>query len=199
MIIEQIPVGAMDVFCYLLGCERQRKAMYIDPAGDTDLLLERLKVHNLTLEYIVNTHGHPDHTCGNADLRKATGAKIAIHERDASMASNVDVKLRDGDRIQIGSLNVGVLHTPGHTRGGICLYVGGHLFTGDTLFVGAVGRTDLRGGDFGSLLMSIKDKLLPLPPETVVWPGHDYGDRPSSTLAHECDTNPYISDFILQA
>jgi len=198
MIIEQILVGHMDVFCYLLGCEREKKAMYIDPAGDTDRLLERLKAHNLTLEYIVNTHGHPDHTCGNADLQKATGAKIAIHERDASMAPHVDVKLHDGDRLQIGSLNMEVIHTPGHTPGAVCLFIGGHLFTGDTLFVGAVGRTDLRGGDFGSLLMSIKDKLLPLPPDTVVWPGHDYGDRPSSTLAHECETNPYISDFILQ-
>ena len=198
MIIEQIRVGHMDVFCYLLACERDRKAMYIDPAGNRDLLLERLKARDLTLDYIVNTHGHPDHTCGNADLQQATGAKIAIHERDASMAPHADVALRDGDRLQVGSLSVQAIHTPGHTPGGVCLYIEGNLFTGDTLFVGAVGRTDLRGGDFGSLLMSIKDKLLSLPPDTVVWPGHDYGDRPKSTLARECKTNPYISDYILQ-
>lgn len=103
--------------------------------------------------------------------------------------------MTDGDVIRIGKTGLKVIHTPGHTPGAICLYGEGNLFTGDTLFVGAVGRTDMKGGSFETLLDSLK-KLLTLPPETRVWPGHDYGDAPVSTLARERETNPYITGFL---
>ena len=107
-----------------------------------------------------------------------------------------ELVVRDGDVISFGRTGLKVIHTPGHTRGSMCLYGEGNLFTGDTLFVGAVGRTDLKGGSLDVLLESLK-KLIELPPETVVWPGHDYGDTPTSTIAREKKTNPYITDFIL--
>ncbi len=197
MIIEQLIVGSMDVFCYLIGCEQTRKALYVDPAGNTQRLLNLLQEHDLTLEYIVNTHGHGDHTCGNWPLQQATGAKVVLHRADAFMAPGADLLVDDGDELVLGSLKIRVIHTPGHTPGAICLYVDGNLFTGDTIFVDAVGRTDLPGGDFGTLLQSIRTKVLPLPPETVIWPGHDYGDEPQTTLARQCRTNPYITDFLL--
>jgi len=197
MFVEQILVGPMENFSYLVLCEETRKAMVIDPAGEPRRLLGRLKELEGSLNYIVNTHGHYDHTAACVQLKRASGARVVAHELDAAEVPEVDLTVRDGDIIPLGTVQVHVLHTPGHSPGGICLFAEGHLFTGDTLFVGAVGRTDLQDGDFGTLLRSIKEKLLPLPPETVVWPGHDYGDRPSSTLARECRTNPFITDFIL--
>ena len=110
---------------------------------------------------------------------------------------SADVLLEDGDIISFGDKGLTVLHTPGHSPGGICLYVEDNLFTGDTLFVGAVGRTDLPGGSMETLLRSIKDRILPLPDETIVWPGHDYGGSPTSTIALEKRHNPYITDFQL--
>jgi hydroxyacylglutathione hydrolase len=187
----------MDVFCYLVACEETRQALYVDPAGDTNRLLNLLQERGLQLRYIVNTHGHGDHTCGNAPLQRATGAKVFLHRADAHMAPKADVLVNDGDDLVLGSLRIRVIHTPGHTPGAICLYAEGNLFTGDTIFVDAVGRTDLPGGDFGTLLQSIRAKVLPLPPETVIWPGHDYGDEPKTTLARQCRTNPYITDFLL--
>jgi glyoxylase-like metal-dependent hydrolase (beta-lactamase superfamily II) len=214
MIIEQIAVGQMAVFCYLVGCEESRLAAAIDPAGDTERILALLKEKDLQLAYIINTHGHADHTCGNQALVARTGAKTVMHAVDDDFftsaagrrlseafglcsAAAADIRVNDGDRLPLGRLSLEFIHTPGHTPGAVCVRVGNNLFTGDTLFVGAVGRTDLPGGSFEELLRSIAEKLLPLPPDTVVWPGHDYGDRPSSTLAEEMETNPYITDFIL--
>jgi glyoxylase-like metal-dependent hydrolase (beta-lactamase superfamily II) len=214
MIIEQIAVGQMAVFCYLVGCEETRQAAAIDPAGDTERILARLKEKNLQLAYIVNTHGHADHTCGNQALAARTAAKTVIHAVDDDFftsaegrrlseafglcsAAGADIRVTDGDQLPLGRLTLEFIHTPGHTPGAMCVRVGNNLFTGDTLFVGAVGRTDLPGGSLEELLKSIEEKLLPLPPETVVWPGHDYGDRPTSTLAEEMETNPYITDLIL--
>ncbi len=109
----------------------------------------------------------------------------------------VDIKLKDGDVLQVGMLNIDVIHTPGHTPGSVCYLVEGNLFTGDTLFVGAAGRTDLIGGSLNTLIESIEEKLIVLPKQTVVWPGHDYGESPSSTIGREMEENPYITDFIL--
>jgi glyoxylase-like metal-dependent hydrolase (beta-lactamase superfamily II) len=214
MLIEQIPVGEMAVFCYLVGCEETGQAAAIDPAGDTERILALLEEKGLQLKYIVTTHGHADHTCGNLALAARTGAKTVMHALDDDFftsavgrrlseafglrsAPPADIRVTDGDRLALGALSLEFIHTPGHTPGGMCVRVGNNLFTGDTLFVGAVGRTDLPGGSLEELLRSIKEKLLPLPGETVIWPGHDYGDRPSSTLAEEMETNPYITDFIL--
>ncbi len=212
MIIEQIKVGFMDVFCYILGCEATHKALLIDPAGNEEKIVDRADSLGLTIEAIVNTHGHPDHTCGNTRIVELTGAKIYMHVRDdqffntpegQSMGRQMgfapsppaDVVVNDGDTIAVGEETLTVLHTPGHTPGGICLYTGNNLFTGDTLFVGAVGRTDFPGGSMEVMLRSIKDKILSLPDDTIIWPGHDYGGSPSSTVAQEKQHNPYVTGF----
>ncbi len=212
MIIKQLKVGFMEVFCYILGCENGHKALVIDPAGDEERIMDTAHNLGLTIESIVNTHGHPDHTCGNRKIREFTGAKICMHSRDdrlfnspegQSMARQMgfdlsppaDLLLEDGDTVRFGQSSVTVIHTPGHTPGGICLLSDNNLFTGDTLFVGAVGRTDLPGGSLETLLRSIKEKILVLPDDTIIWPGHDYGGRPTSTISLEKKHNIYITDF----
>jgi len=212
MIVEQMRIGPMAVFSYIVGCEQDREGLIIDPAGSENKIVSRAEELGLVILYVVNTHGHADHTCGNRAVLAKTGAQLIVHQDDSdeiarglnrafSMAmgklpSPAPHRLvSDGDVVPIGKTGLRVIHTPGHTPGSICLYGEGHLFTGDTLFVGAVGRTDLKGGSFETLLDSLK-KLLTLPPDTRVWPGHDYGDAPVSTLARERETNPYITDFL---
>jgi hydroxyacylglutathione hydrolase len=184
MIVRQLEVGFMDNFSYLVGCETSRQAMVIDPAGDAQEIVALAKSLGLTIVLIVNTHGHGDHTAGNAGLKALTGAQIVIHELDADGYPSADRLLSEETSLQLGDISFDVLHTPGHTPGGICLYAEGHLFTGDTLFVGDSGRTDLKGGHRPTLGASIR-RLMRLPEETIVWPGHDYGPTPSSTLGWE--------------
>ncbi len=184
MIIRQLEVGMMDNFCYLVGCETSRQAAVIDPGADVAVILAAAAEEGLTIVSIVNTHAHGDHTAGNAQLQAQTGARISIHADDVEGYPAADTLLSDEDRIQVGSISLRVIHTPGHTPGGICLYADGNLFTGDTLFVGDSGRTDLPGGDRPNLGASIR-RLMELPDDTVVWPGHDYGPTPSSTLGWE--------------
>ena len=212
MKIIQTAVGHMAVFAYLVYDEDTGDGILIDPAGDESRLLELLKEKKVKLRYIVNTHGHPDHTCGNGRLRDATGAEIVMHALDDEFfqrpelkgwarmlgldsAPPADVKVEDGDKLTFGSIDMKFIHTPGHTPGGCCILIDGNLFTGDTLFVGAVGRTDFPGCSFDGLMSSLKKLIWSLPPETVVWPGHDYGDSPQSTLRHEAETNPYILEY----
>ncbi len=212
MKIIQTTVGMMDVFCYLVYDEDTREGVLIDPAGDEKRLLELLEKEKVTLRYIVNTHGHADHTCGNNHIRKATGARVVMHALDDEfyqrpenkafarmmgfeMHEPADLAVQDGDELSVGTLTLKFIHTPGHTPGACCILVDGNLFTGDTLFVGAAGRTDLPGGSMDQLLNSIHKKILALPPDTIIWPGHDYGDRPHSTVAYEKETNPYATDF----
>ncbi len=212
MIIKQMIVGHMEVCCYMVGCPQTRKAVLIDPAGNEDKVVAAARSLELEVQYIVNTHGHPDHTCGNRRIKELTGAKIVMHELDDDFFRDsnfgmfqqmgfeptppADIRVKDGDTIAVGNVSLRVIHTPGHTPGAICLYGEGNLFTGDTLFVGAVGRTDLPGGSLETLLKSIKERILPLPEETIVWPGHNYGVSPTSTLREEKETNPYITDFV---
>jgi len=188
MIIKQIAIGYMDNFSYLIGCENTRQALVIDPGSDVDQIVSIARKENLEIVTIVNTHGHGDHTAGNAALKERTGARVVIHELDGDRYPAVDVLLSDGETLQLGDLTVDVIHTPGHTPGGICLHARGNLFTGDTLFVGDSGRTDLAGGDRPSMGKSIC-RLMELPDDTVVWPGHDYGPTPSSTLGWEKRNN----------
>jgi glyoxylase-like metal-dependent hydrolase (beta-lactamase superfamily II) len=198
----------MATFCYVVGDESSRTCTLIDPASDTRRILGTADSEGWRITHVINTHCHADHTAGNAAIKEQTQAKILIHELDArglkKRTSKVfsrmlggkgspqpDILLRDGDRIDIGETVLTVLHTPGHSMGSICLYTEGHVFTGDTLFVGGVGRTDLAGGSSQLLLRSIKEKIYTLPGNTTVWPGHDYGQHPSSTVARERETNPF--------
>jgi len=199
----------MAVFCYLIGDENTKTCALIDPAFETDHILSEAQQQQYRITHIINTHGHSDHTAGNEALKAATGAKLLIHKLDADRLGKVlhktfsrilggkgsprpDVLLRDDDLIRIGETHLKVLHTPGHTPGSICLYTNGHLFTGDTLFVGAVGRIDLPGGSRLQLRMSFREKIFTLPGGTIVWPGHDYGPSSSSTIEHEQHSNPFI-------
>lgn len=208
MEIKQIRLAKMATFCYLIGDRASRTCALIDPAFDTDRILEKTRENNLRVTHIINTHAHSDHTAGNEAIKSATGAKIFIHKLDAERlqaflnktfsrvlggkgSPKPDVLLKDNDVVKIGESRLKVLHTPGHTPGGICLYTQGHVFTGDTLFVGAVGRTDLPGGSMKTLLASIQKKIYTLPADTIVWPGHDYGPFPSSTVGQEKDNNPF--------
>jgi Zn-dependent hydrolases, including glyoxylases len=209
MFVKQIQVGQMAVFAYLVGDHITGDALVIDPAGDTKEIIAEAKKNNLRINYIVNTHGHVDHIGGNAEMQKATGAKIVVHEDDAIMLTSTpammlrmfgakpsppaDILVKDGDIISVGNVNLKVIHTPGHSPGGISLYSPGYVFTGDTLFVEAVGRTDLPGGSWQTMYKAIKEKLFCLPEDTRVMPGHNYGRTPTSTIGHEKKYNPSVS------
>jgi glyoxylase-like metal-dependent hydrolase (beta-lactamase superfamily II) len=208
MIIKQIIVGSMAVCCYIAACEKTKKAAIVDPGGDEDKILAEVEKMGVGVEYIIATHGHPDHVCGIRKIQEATGAKIVMHAADALFFGKpevrdyfsmlglepsppADIEVEEGDLITIGEENFKVLHTPGHTPGGICLYNPPDLITGDTLFVGGLGRTDFPGGSDQELLTAIRTKLLVLPPETKVWPGHGYGGR-QSTIGEEKRSNPFL-------
>ena len=208
MIIKQIIVGSMAVCCYIVACEETGKAAVVDPGGDEKKILAEIKNKGYVVDYIIATHGHPDHVCGNRTIQEATGAKIVMHRLDSLFFNKpevlkyfsmlgleasppIDREVEEGDVIIIGATSLKVLHTPGHTPGGMCLYNAPDLITGDTLFVGGLGRTDFPGGSHEELLTSIRTKLLVLPPETVVWPGHGYGGN-RSTIGAEKQSNPYF-------
>jgi glyoxylase-like metal-dependent hydrolase (beta-lactamase superfamily II) len=186
MLIHTFKDGSMDNFSYLVVDEAARRCVLIDPTGDTKPMLETIRRDRLELVLVLNTHGHADHTSGNRAVVAATGAKVAAHPR---CPVPKDLGLEHGATLEVGALRIEVIHTPGHTPDGVCLLVGGRLFTGDTLFVGECGRTDIPGGDAGALYDSLFGQLLALPDETEVYPGHDYGPRPSSTIGEERRTN----------
>ena len=208
MFLKQFEVGNFAVFAYLLGEDGGGPGLVIDPAGDADQIISVADQHRITIQYILNTHAHVDHVTGNEEMKQKTQAQIIIHEKDAPALTRIPVSMlsmfggrpsppadrivKDGDLIQVGSLALQVLHTPGHSPGAICVHVDGKVFTGDTLFVGGVGRTDLPGGSWPVMLRSIQTKLLTLPDETVVLPGHNYGATPTSTIKNERISNPFL-------
>lgn len=194
MIIRQLDVGHMDNFCYLVGCEKTRKAVVIDPGAEVDRIVSEAHKDGLVIQYIVNTHGHGDHTAGSARLKALTGANIIIHTLEAAAVPQADILLSGDQELKVGEITFKVFHTPGHTPGGICLYAEGNLFTGDTLFVGDSGRTDLTGGHRPTLAASIR-RLMTLPDDTVVWPGHDYGPTSSSTIGWEKRHNVNAKEY----
>ena len=194
MIIKQLDIGYMDNFCYIVGCEKTRKALVIDPGHDVDQIVSAAEKQGLEIETIVNTHAHGDHTAGNAELKSLTGAKIIIHALDAAGYPTADILLKDEKTLQLGGITFDVIHTPGHTPGGICLHTQGNLFTGDTLFVGDSGRTDLPGGDRPTLGKSIR-RLMQLPDDTIIWPGHNYGPTPTSTIGWEKRNNVNAKEY----
>jgi hydroxyacylglutathione hydrolase len=175
-----------DNFSYIIADDTTREAAVVDSSYNAGEITRILQAENLKLKYIINTHGHSDHTAGNQELRSMSSAKIVAHKLSRI---NADMKVNDGDVIRIGSITVKVIYTPGHTPDGICLLVDGKLLTGDTLFVGECGRTDLPGGNSKSMYDSLFHKLLKLDDDVEVYPGHDYGSKPSSTIGGEKRSN----------
>lgn len=194
MIIKQLKSGYMNNFSYIVGCEKTRLAIAIDPGAQAERILCVAEKEHLQIKRIVNTHGHGDHTAGNAPLQTLTGAKVIIHKLDADRYPEADILLNGETTMQVGDINFKVIHTPGHTPGGICLYAQGNLFTGDTLFVGDSGRTDLPGGHRPTLGKSIR-RLMKLPDDTVIWPGHNYGPKTSSTIHWEKRNNVNAKEY----
>ncbi len=212
MFLKDFTVGPLQVKAYLLACKTTQNAILFDPAGSEEIIANEISKKGFTLKYIVNTHGHPDHTCGNKKMKELTGAPVLMHKDDDELFRSeavaslfrgwgfephppCDKHINEGDIINVGNLNFKVIHTPGHSPGSLCFFGEGFVVTGDTLFVGGVGRYDLPGGDYDTLLRSLKDKVMTLPDDTRILPGHDYGDKPISTIKEEKKTNPYISQF----
>jgi len=206
MILEGLVVGEMEGNCYVLGCETTRDCGVIDPGAEVNRILSIIKKFALHPRFIINTHGHIDHMGGNRELKEVTGAEILIHKEDALMlgaphrnfsifvgrwvkSPPPDRSLVEGDIIKIGEISLTVLHTPGHSPGGISLLGDGFVFSGDTLFAESVGRTDLPGGSEQELFKSIREKLLILRDETKVYPGHG----PISTIGEIKRVNPFVN------
>jgi hydroxyacylglutathione hydrolase len=175
-----------DNFSYIIADDVTREAAVVDPSFNVDAIVRLLKDQNLNVKYVINTHGHTDHTAGNEDVRSSFGARVVAH-RLAKV--NKDVAVVDGDIIKVGGVAIKVIHTPGHTPDSICLLVDNKLLTGDTLFVGECGRTDLPGGSSEEMYHSLFDKLMKLDDSVEVYPGHDYGSNPHSTIGVERRTN----------
>ncbi len=212
MILREFTVGPLQVRAYIMGCPDTRKAIIIDPAGSEDLLVRTIEELGLDLQAIVNTHGHPDHTCGNERMKALTGAPVLMHREDDVLFREPEIVnmfrawgldpcppadgyLEDNQELEVGNLKFRVIHTPGHSPGSVCLFGHGYLVTGDTLFIDAVGRTDLPGGDMNILIKSLRERIIPLPDETVVLPGHDYGPKPTDTLGNQKISNPYLNSI----
>jgi glyoxylase-like metal-dependent hydrolase (beta-lactamase superfamily II) len=175
-----------DSFSYVLADEATKEAAVVDPSFNADAIMKIVRDQGLKVRYVINTHDHPDHTLGNDEIRSAFGAKIVAHQLSGIRK---DVSVVDGDVIKLGKTVVKVIHTPGHSPDSICLLVDGKLLTGDTLFVGECGRTDLPGGNPESLYNSLFGKLMKLDDGVEVYPGHDYGSDSRSTIGRERKTN----------
>jgi hydroxyacylglutathione hydrolase len=175
-----------DNFSYIIADDITKEAVVVDPSFNTDAIIKIVKEQNLNLKYIINTHQHMDHTAGNEDVRSSFSAKVVAHKL---AKSHKDISVVDGDIIKIGKVVIKVIHTPGHTPDSICLLVDGKLLTGDTLFVGECGRTDLPDGSSEDMYHSLFDKLMRLDDAIEVYPGHDYGPNPRSTIGIERKNN----------
>ena len=186
--ILQIPVPGTDNFSYLVICQTTGKGMAIDPGRDPEPLLATIRERKVQLVILANTHGHQDHIAGNRKVLEASGAVLAAHPADISGA---DLLFEDGSSLSVGDLHIEVLHTPGHTPGSVCFHLPGAVITGDTLFVTRCGRADFPGSDPAALYNSLL-RLASLPSDTRVFPGHDYGPHPHSTIAFEQQHNPYL-------
>jgi len=208
MILEMLTVGSLFTNCYIVGCTETLEGLIIDPGFDrdneADRVLKKTDQHHLKVKYIVNTHGHPDHTACNGILKEATGALILIHELDAPKLTDAsqslaglfglhvtsppaDRTLKEGDTIQAGKVQLKVLHTPGHSKGSISLLGDNVVFTGDTLFAGSIGRYDFPDASFTDIMNSLK-RLATLPDHLKVYPGHG----PTSTIGQEKRSNPFM-------
>jgi hydroxyacylglutathione hydrolase len=206
MILIRLIVGPLQVNCFILADEKTKEAVVIDPGDDAQDILRVIKDKGLRVRYIVNTHAHFDHVGANKAVKDATGAELLLHEADAPVLATVgsqsrsfgmnpvsspppDRLLKHGDTIVAGEVSLKVMHTPGHTPGGISLLEQGLVFTGDALFAGSIGRTDFPGGDLRTLIRSIKTNLMTLPDDTKVFSGHG----PASTIGDERAENPFLN------
>ena len=188
MVFHQVMVGGDRNYGYLFGCEKTKKGAVVDPSFNPRKLKELADAGGLEIIYLFCTHDHYDHTNGNDEMKQLTGCKIVMHENTASYK---DIAVTDGSRLEVGGLTVDILYTPGHTEDAICILVDGKLITGDTLFVGKVGGTGF-GEDARQEYHSLHKKIFTLPDHVEVWPGHNYGVQPTSTLGHERKTNPFM-------
>ena len=207
MIHKILPVGPLQCNCSIIGDETTHEAMVIDPGDDIEDVVAILREHKLEVKQIVITHAHIDHVGGAMKLRAATGAPILLNQNDYALLKMLDVQaswlgmatpgevaieasIADGDSLQAGSLKANVIHTPGHTEGSVCLYFPAEkmLIAGDTLFARSIGRTDLPGGSFEKIMRSLHDRVLTLPDDTVVIPGHG----PRTTIGEEREENPFL-------
>jgi glyoxylase-like metal-dependent hydrolase (beta-lactamase superfamily II) len=185
LIFKQIK-GNGDNFSYVIGDDRTREAAIVDPSFNGDRIIEYSRQNNLKIKYIILTHHHPDHVGESGKLKDVLGAKLVAH-RLSSVKKDLEVD--DGDFLMLGGLEVKVIHTPGHTRDGICLLADGIVLTGDTLFVGECGRTDLPDGSSEEMFDSLFNKLMALDDDIQVYPGHDYGGTPHSSIGEERKSN----------
>ncbi|HLJ61282.1 MAG TPA: MBL fold metallo-hydrolase [bacterium] len=206
MILEGFPVGPVQANCYLFGDDAVGELFVIDPGDEPERILAAVRRHGGRVAAIVNTHGHFDHVMAVEAVRRATGAPFWIHEAERQVLAEgparakeifgvdvppspaVDRWLKDGELLRVGSLGLTVRHTPGHSPGGVCLLGEGLAFVGDTLFAGSIGRTDLPGASTEALLESIARVLLPLPDDTICYPGHG----PETTIGEERRSNPFL-------
>lgn len=208
MIHEIIAVGPLQCNCSVIGDEGTREAMVIDPGADINDVLALVSKHGLSVKQIVITHAHIDHVGGAMKLRQITGAPILLNQNDYALLKMLDVQaawvgmaspgkveidqeLGEGEKLRAGSLEANVLHTPGHTEGSVCLYFPAQqkLIAGDTLFAGSIGRTDLPGGSLEKIMSSLHQRVLALPDETIVVPGHG----PLTTIGEERERNPFLT------
>ena len=193
--IIQIPASSMDNFSYLVYCPETLKGAAVDPSQRPELLLEKAEALAVEICLLLNTHGHQDHIAGNPLIRERTGAKLAAHPADVPQP---DIALSEGAKLVLGRGILDVMHTPGHTSGSVVFNAGSYIITGDTLFVGRCGRADLPGSDVAALYDSLQ-RLKQLPQETRIYPGHDYGPTPTSTLGWELAHNEFLKCPDLQS
>lgn len=204
MIIERIPAGSYQTNCYIIECENSKECAIIDPAGSLNKILEYIKSRSLLPKYIILTHGHGDHIGAVEELKELYNIDILIHKEDEYMINDrnanlsslmgkgiefkSDKNVADGECIKVGHLILNFIHTPGHTKGSMCILADNVIFTGDTLFANSIGRTDLEGGSYDQIIKSIKEKLVKLDENIKVLPGHG----PASSIGVEKTTNPFI-------
>jgi hydroxyacylglutathione hydrolase len=196
MKVKLLPAGSLFTNCYIVWCEEAREAIVVDPgfdrSGEEEKALKVLETEDLEAKFVIDTHGHPDHTAGNIAVKKATGAPVLIHKLDADMlirtGGKADGFLKEGDVVKFGDVALKVLHTPGHSPGSISLLGEKCVFTGDTLFSGSIGRVDLAGGSGEDIMHSLLHRLAKLPNELIVYPGHG----PQTTIWREKQSNPFL-------